>query len=1113
VTLADGGTINLTEPCVNGAFSSTITLPGADGPKTIVASQTINGRTLQDSISVIKDSTAPVLSISASTWQVNGLLVVGTCESLDGNSVGVTGAASATPAPCANNLFSMLLTLSAGDGTKAFEIFQLDRAGNRGSARGQHTLDTRAPLVTITAPANGANITDSFSLSGACETGLDVSVSGTGVLSPVTGSCAGGQYNILANPSAGLGNKAVTVSQTDASLNRGQASATFIRVAPTIPPPAITIGAPAANSLHRAGLTLTGTCQTGLTVTVSGAVNANSTAACVNGAYSAAVTFSSGEGNKTLSVSQTNAQNATGSASRNFLKDTLAPALSLTSPVANAMTGQAVLIAGACESGLNVMFTGTGLAANGSTPCAGGIFSATAPLSAGDGTKQINVTQTDSAGNTASVARSVQKDTVAPSVRITGPAAGTAAESGITITGTCETGIMVSAGGTGAASDVQGSCANQAFSIAVVFSAGDGGKLITVRQSDPSGNLGTDSRSFLKTPPSLDGPALYATHCAGCHGALNVSIKRNRTAAQITGAIATINPMNTLPTLAALSPAQIGAIADALRDSNPGSGAQQVFACTPGQQARTPMAKLTNREFRNALGALLDDFSATLKNDSQLVTLLGQLPADTVLTDRNTFKEQSFLVTQDMVSRYFEASFHAGGLVAANAAGLQNYPNTAGCLAQSAITQACHRSFAREFGSRAFRRALSSQEGNSLSDSLFDTTLSKAQLLQLTVTAMVQMPDFLYKAYDTGTVNSIGPTVLNLTAHELAAKLAFFITGAPPDATLRGLANSGQILNSAVLSQEIDRLLLLPAAQDMVRRMFRETYGYDIYGNFQYGSTFLNGQSTVNLAAAMTRELDDFFVGIVLTGNGSFQDLMTSRQSNVTETSLAQLYGVPTQGNHTLPPTRAGFLNRASMLAKRSGNYSSPIHRGLNVLEHILCEEIGPPPASAPTSIVPPDPAQYLTTRERTARTSEAAGSVCIGCHSRMNPIGYSFEHFDSIGRLRTTERIFNTDGTMVLANLPVNTQATTLELAPAPVAMASSQDLASSLGTSEKALMCLVRNIKRFEARVVPGASDNCQMNSALTSLYGTAGTQGSVKAAIKSLIMSDEFRRWNFQ
>lgn len=610
------------------------------------------------------------------------------------------------------------------------------------------------------------------------------------------------------------------------------------------------------------------------------------------------------------------------------------------------------------------------------------------------------------------------------------------------------------------------------------------------------------------------GRVLYAANCAACHNPVDASTKRGRTSSVIAAAIGSVP---TMTGLSFLNPLQLQQISRALSNSPPpttNSNGRSVFACDPAVVSRTPMIKLTNREFRGHINSLLDGFQTSLKADSQLVTLFNQVPSDILPEGHFASREQPLLLTNEMGLANFEATFRAGALVAASS-GLGTYPNTNGCLANATISQTCHQSFVRELASRSFRKSLSTTEGNSLAATLWDASLTKVNLLQLSFVSIVQMPDSMYKVYDQGVVSPRGSRILSLTAHELANKLSYFITGLGPDATLRTLAANGQILDPAILSQQTDRLFLLPSAQENIQRFFRETYGYDRFGTLSYSNEFLDGLNTSGLGPAMLAEMDQFFPEVVLNQNGTFSDIMNSRTGLVNSESLAQVYGVNSSPNPIqLPVQRSGFLNRGAFLTRKSGSFTSPIKRGLFVLESVLCESVGNPPPNAPTSI-PTEPiaGQYVTTRQRTAHTSEAAGSSCITCHSRINSLGYPYEQFDSIGRFRISERIFASESGPVVATLPVVTTSTSPDLRFSQnININDSMALSLELSNNDKAMMCFAKAIKSFEAKISTSASDNCQMNTSLNTLYGMNGSQGSIKEAMKSIILSNEFRLWSY-
>lgn len=583
----------------------------------------------------------------------------------------------------------------------------------------------------------------------------------------------------------------------------------------------------------------------------------------------------------------------------------------------------------------------------------------------------------------------------------------------------------------------------------------------------------------------------YFQNCSSNYEAVRLNLESS--------SLASLNPTNALPP----SVTQIGGKLN--------------YVCDPSQVAKTPATKLTNREFKTALFSMMDDLASYrphLKGDSALALILDGMPNDSIASGHSTYKEQNFIQSQRLAKSYFDATFRVGEIIFGTSNdSLGVYPNTNQCLNSTTITQVCHQNFVKELASRAFRRTLNSTESNLLAASLWDSTLTKYDLLVTTFVSVLQMPDFLYRTYDQGTPSVRGDRVLTLTAHEVASKLSFFLTGKAPDATLRSLAASGQILDNTILSQQVDRLLATPDAQETIKRLFREMYGYDRFDSFTYSGEFLSGLDKFGLPNAMTAEMDTFFVDIVLNKKGTFSDLLTSQSTNISSQNLATVYGLATPGVTNLQSNRAGFINRAAFLARKSGNYTSPVRRGLAVLEDVLCEPVPPPPPNAPTSVSEEQiVSQLQSTRDRYTHLTETKGSSCIYCHASMNSIGYTFENFDSIGRYRSVEKIYDSSSGPSIGTVNINTQAEIPSLRPTPTVINDSTQLAYDLATNDKAIMCFVKNLKHFESRVPATAADGCQMNESLKTLYGANGSQGSIQNAIKNLILADDFKLWSY-
>ena len=129
-----------------------------------------------------------------------------------------------------------------------------------------------------------------------------------------------------------------------------------------------------------------------------------------------------------------------------------------------------------------------------------------------------------------------------------------------------------------------------------------------------------------------------------------------------------------------------------------------------------------------------------------------------------------------------------------------------------------------------------------------------------------------------------------------------------------------------------------------------------------------------------------------------------------------------------------------------------------------------------------------------------------------MNSLGYAFEGFDSLGRSRSMEKIYTTATGTAVTSLPIDTQSIIPDLRPSLTTIRDSKELAADLADNDRAMMCFISKLKKFEARTNSTDADGCQLNSSLRSLYGAAGNQGTVRDAIKNLILSSDFKIWSY-
>ena len=110
------------------------------------------------------------------------------------------------------------------------------------------------------------------------------------------------------------------------------------------------------------------------------------------------------------------------------------------------------------------------------------------------------------------------------------------------------------------------------------------------------------------------------------------------------------------------------------------------------------------------------------------------------------------------------------------------------------------------------------------------------------------------------------------------------------------------------------------------------------------------------------------------------------------------------------PAQRAGIFTHPFLLSAFSYHKcSSPIHRGVFLTRNVLGRSLKPPPMAIEFMDDHFDPS--LTMREKvTELTSKRA---CMSCHSTINPLGFSLENYDAVGRFRTTDN-----------NKPVNAES-----------------------------------------------------------------------------------------
>jgi hypothetical protein len=175
-----------------------------------------------------------------------------------------------------------------------------------------------------------------------------------------------------------------------------------------------------------------------------------------------------------------------------------------------------------------------------------------------------------------------------------------------------------------------------------------------------------------------------------------------------------------------------------------------------------------------------------------------------------------------------------------------------------------------------------------------------------------------------------------------------------------------------------------------------------------------------NLREAFRHETEMLFES-VMREDRSVLDLLTASYTFVNE-RLARHYGIPNvYGTRFRRVTltdenRRGLLGHASILTVTSyPNRTSPVLRGKWILENILGTPPPAPPPNVPALEETVDHGKALTVRERTEEHRK--NPACASCHRVMDPLGFSLENFDGVGRWRSKEAAGAIDASGQLAD------------------------------------------------------------------------------------------------
>jgi hypothetical protein len=240
---------------------------------------------------------------------------------------------------------------------------------------------------------------------------------------------------------------------------------------------------------------------------------------------------------------------------------------------------------------------------------------------------------------------------------------------------------------------------------------------------------------------------------------------------------------------------------------------------------------------------------------------------------------------------------------------------------------------------------------------------------------------------------------------ELASRLSFFLWSSIPDDELLTVAEKKQLGTPAVLQQQVKRMMADPRAAAFVENFAGQwLFLRNLKATVPVQSIFPDFDDA--LRQSFRRETELFFESIVREDRSAL-DLLRADYTFLNE-RLAHHYGIPgITGSHFRRVTlgrdnpRRGLLGQGSILTVTSyPDRTSPVVRGKWILENLLGTPPPPPVPNVPPLKPTSADGEVLSMRERMAQ--HRASPACASCHALMDPLGFSLENFDAVGRWRT---------------------------------------------------------------------------------------------------------------
>jgi len=294
--------------------------------------------------------------------------------------------------------------------------------------------------------------------------------------------------------------------------------------------------------------------------------------------------------------------------------------------------------------------------------------------------------------------------------------------------------------------------------------------------------------------------------------------------------------------------------------------------------------------------------------------------------------------------------------------------------------------------------------------------------IRFALTAVLSSPDFLLR----GELPGKGEVrAVPIDEYALATRLSYFLWSSAPDQSLLDEAGAGKLRTN--LRANVDRMLADPKADRFIRNFVGQWLQIRELDGRIFDTPLLLGIKDGNRARQifnlytrqdMMRETQLFFAHI-LKENRPAVEFITADYAFVND-RLATFYGVAgIQGKEFRKVSlegnsrQGGILTQGSFLLTTSNpDRTSPVKRGLYVLDNLL----GVPPPPPPPNIPALEEARETLGKAATVEElmeHHRSQPLCHSCHARLDPIGLALERYNALGQWREGEKL-ETSGALV---------------------------------------------------------------------------------------------------